>query len=103
MVFEGWEDPWEAVDILGPYLAHLHVKNLAWKRTGEGKWECPCTALTEGQVDWFEVCRQMARVGYDGWAILEFLTAEMDNAEWIARDVATLAGAIHLGQACPAG
>ena len=90
MVFEGWEDPWEAVDILGPYLAHLHVKNLGWRRTAEGKWECPCTALTEGQVDWREVCRQLARVGYEGWGILEFLTEEMDCAEWIRRDVEAL-------------
>ena len=94
MVFEGWEDPWEAVDILGPYLAHLHVKNLAWQRTAEGKWECPCVALTEGQVDWPEVCRQLARVGYAGWGILEFLTPEMDNAEWIGRDVRTLEEAV---------
>jgi sugar phosphate isomerase/epimerase len=94
MVYEGWEDPWEAVDILGPYLAHLHVKNLGWRRTPEGKWECPCLALSEGQVDWPEVCRQLARVGYEGWGILEFLTSEMDNAEWMARDVGTLEQAI---------
>lgn len=97
MVFEGWEDPWEAVDILGPYLAHLHVKNLAWQRTPEGKWECPCTALTEGQVDWPEVGRQLARVGYAGWAILEFLNAEMDNAAWITRDVQALEAALATG------
>ncbi|HEY3397249.1 MAG TPA: sugar phosphate isomerase/epimerase family protein [Armatimonadota bacterium] len=95
MVFEGWEDPWEAVDILGPFLAHLHVKNLGWQRTPEGKWECPCVALTEGQVDWPEVCRQLARVGYEGWGILEFLRPEMDNAEWITRDVQTLQEAIE--------
>ncbi len=95
MVFEGWEDPWEAVDILGPYLAHLHVKNLGWRRTAEGKWECPSVALTEGQVDWPEVCRQLARVGYQGWGVLEFLAPEMDNAEWIRRDVQALAAAIN--------
>jgi len=95
MVVEGWEDMHEAVDILGPYLAHLHVKNGAWRpRTGGlPPWESFGTALDAGMVDWFEVCRELARVGYQGWGILEFLHPVMNNRQWIEKDVQTLLAA----------
>ncbi|MEI6500942.1 MAG: TIM barrel protein [Armatimonadota bacterium] len=95
MVVEGWEDMYEAVAILGPYLAHLHVKNGAWQRT-PGKrppWEPVATALDDGLVDWFEVCAELARVGFEGYGILEFLRENMDNREWIARDTQHLIAA----------
>ena len=95
MVVEGWEDVREAVDILRPYLAHLHVKNAAWQWT-PGKrppWESVATALEDGLVDWFEACRELARVGFEGYGILEFLRDYMDNREWIARDVRHLIAA----------
>jgi len=33
MVYEGFETYSLAVDLLGPYLAHVHVKNAAWEAT----------------------------------------------------------------------
>ncbi len=97
MVVEGWEDMHEAVDILGPYLAHLHVKNGGWqlKPGSTPPWEHIATRLEDGMVDWFEVCRELARVGYEGYGILEFLRPYMDNREWIERDARTLIAAVQ--------
>lgn len=90
MVVEGWEDMHESVDILGPYLAHVHVKNACWQRSAAGKWESVGTALDDGFVDWPEVCRQLARVGYEGYGIIEFLCPFMDNLPWVRHDVEVL-------------
>jgi len=99
MVVEGWEDMHEAVDILGPYLAHLHVKNGGWQRRPGARppWESIATSLEEGMVDWVEVCRQLARVGYEGYGILEFLRPCMNNREWIQKDVRAFVAAVRAG------
>jgi sugar phosphate isomerase/epimerase len=105
MVVEGWEDLHEAVDILGPYLAHLHVKNAAWAPDPGQRppWREIATALDGGLVDWFEACRELARVGFEGFGILEFLRDYMDNREWIARDVAHLMAAAQAAGLAAAG
>jgi sugar phosphate isomerase/epimerase len=89
MTYEGWEDMHESVDILGPYLAHLHVKNGAWERSpgATPPWRPIATALDDGIVDWFETCRELHRAGFVGYGVLEFLRDEMNNREWIAKDV----------------
>ena len=88
MVHEGWEDMHESVDILGPYLAHLHVKNSAWCYTPGARppWRSVGTRLEDGLVDWFQVCEELGRVGYTGHGVFEFLYDYMNNRDWIARD-----------------
>ena len=105
MVVEGWEDMHEAVDILGPYLAHLHVKNGGWEhRPGvTPPWQSIATSLAEGMVDWAEVCRQLARVGYAGYGILEFLRPCMNNRQWIQNDAQTLIAAVKAAYGEPGG
>ena len=95
MVYEGWEDIHESVEILGPYLAHLHVKNGAWQRNSQliPPWEYVATRLDDGMVDWFEVCRELERVGYEGYGVLEFLRDYMDNPRWVAHDTQMLMAA----------
>ena len=96
MTYEGWEDMHEAVDILGPYLAHLHVKNGAWERSpgATPPWRPIATALEDGLVDWFETCRELRRAGFHGYGILEFLRDEMNNREWITKDTQHLIAAV---------
>jgi sugar phosphate isomerase/epimerase len=101
MTYEGWEDLHEAVDILGPYLAHLHVKNGGWERTpgATPPWRAVGTALADGMVDWFEACRELRRAGYQGYGVLEFLGNEMNNREWITRDIRHLLDAVSAAYA----
>ncbi len=39
MVIEGLIDYEMGIQILGPYLAHVHVKNTAWFREQDGTWK----------------------------------------------------------------
>jgi len=68
MVHEGYENYRMGLELLGPYLAHVHVKNAGWfpKPDGEG-WECRWAAMDRGIVDWKQVVADLKAVGYDGW------------------------------------
>ena len=81
LVVEGHEDFLAGFEMLGPYLAHVHVKNAAWRPAGEGpdgsvRWEHGWVPMREGVAD-IEACfRALAAVGYDGWVVSEdFSTA----------------------------
>lgn len=66
MVIEGMLAWPVTVKLLGPYLAHVHVKNLGWFRSHEGTWAFEYTALQEGMVDWRKVVGEMEAAGYAG-------------------------------------
>lgn len=89
MVHEGYENHRMGLELLGPYLAHVHVKNAGWFEA-EGKdsqkanvtekssgvalntaWKCQWTPLTEGMVDWVQMVRDLRAVGYDGYYGIE--------------------------------
>jgi sugar phosphate isomerase/epimerase len=72
MVIEGHVDPALAVEELGPYLHHVHVKNVAWRRR-DGKWNWRHAGLDAGLVDWSEVLAALGRAGYAGRLSLDHL------------------------------
>ena len=75
MVVEGYEQYQMALELLGPYLSHVHAKNTAWVQTGEkdgvAKWEWRMVATKQGQTDWRKVLTTLKKVGYDGWLSFE--------------------------------
>jgi sugar phosphate isomerase/epimerase len=81
LVIEGYEDPLSAFQMLGDYLAHVHIKNVAWRRTGAGpdgaaRWAPDWAALRDGQADLLAYFAALLRHGYDGWVTVEdFSTA----------------------------
>lgn len=96
LVFEGYEDYASAFDLLGEYLAHVHVKNGAWRagdtRTPDGAlvWEHGWATLRDGQADLAAYFRALAVAGYDGWVTLEDFSTELPLAERTADDLAYL-------------
>ena len=96
LVFEGYEDYASAFDLLGEYLAHVHVKNGAWRagdtRTPDGAlvWEHGWATLRDGQADLAAYFRALAIAGYDGWVTLEDFSTELPLAERTADDLAYL-------------
>jgi len=81
MVFEGYENYRMGMELLGPYLAHVHVKNAAWfpGETPEDPWKARMYTMDRGIVDWLQVVRDLKSVGYDGWFGVEDFSGTHDS------------------------
>jgi len=95
MVYEGREAWAMGIEILGPYLAHVHVKNMGWfphQRDEHGtlRWEARTVPLPDGIVPWGEVLRLLRAAGYDGYLSLEDFSSEQPTMEKLAADLAYL-------------
>ena len=94
LVIEGQEDFTAAFQLLGPYLAHVHVKNAVWAPTAEPGfdgatiWENRWAPLRAGQADVEAYFTALARHGYDGWVTLEDFSTELPLAERTADNLA---------------
>src|SRR5258706_11541217 len=81
LVIEAYEDPLSAYQMLGYYLAHVHVKNVEWRRKGSGpdgaaQWTEEWATLRDGQADLEAYFGALHQYGYDGWVTVEdFSTA----------------------------
>jgi sugar phosphate isomerase/epimerase len=75
MAHEGYENWQLGLEILGPYLSHVHVKNAAWvcgtDEGGRPEWTVGQAPLREGCVDWKSVIKALDNVGFSGWLSLE--------------------------------
>lgn len=98
LVYEGFEDVRSALQLLGPYLAHVHVKNVAWRPTGElgpdgtVRWAADWATLREGQADIDGLFSELVRLGYDGWVTLEDFSTALPLEERTADGLAYLRG-----------
>jgi sugar phosphate isomerase/epimerase len=72
MVIEGHVDPRLAIAELGPYLRHVHVKNVAWRRE-HGRWQWRHAALDEGLLDWAAIVAALRAASYTGRLCLDHL------------------------------
>ncbi len=95
MVCEGYEAWAMGIEILGPYLAHVHVKNIGWfphqrDEHGTVRWEARAVPLPDGIVPWGEVIRLLRAAGYDGYLSLEDFSTEQPTIEKLAADLAYL-------------
>lgn len=75
MVYEGYENWQLGLELLGPYLSHLHVKNAVWVEVGghgtPKRWKTIPASMREGLVPWKYVISVLDKVGYKGWMSLE--------------------------------
>jgi len=81
MIHEGLEAWTLAVGILGPYLAHVHVKNALWvlkekSSPGPWRWAPQAARLREGAANWGEILAALTAAGYDGWLTVEDFTPQ---------------------------
>ncbi|WP_010205945.1 sugar phosphate isomerase/epimerase family protein [Salinibacterium sp. PAMC 21357] len=81
LLIEGYEEHLSAFQMLGDYLAHIHVKNLAWHAEPEADgvtgWAHKWAPLATGQADVRAYFRDLATIGYDGWVTLEDFSTEV--------------------------
>jgi sugar phosphate isomerase/epimerase len=88
MAIEGHVEPALAVDELGPYLHHVHVKNIAWRRRS-GTWRWQHAGLDAGFLDWRDVLSALGRARYAGRLSLDHLGGRPSVA-LLRREVAFL-------------
>lgn len=98
LVIEGHEDFLAAFQMLGPYLAHVHVKNVLWRASAEEGfdgsvlWHEEWAPLRAGQADIEGYFEALADHGYDGWVTVEDFSTELplaartaDNLDYLRR------------------
>lgn len=94
LVFEGYEDPRIGIELLGPYLQHVHLKNAAAIRTGNpdsaGQWRYVWSALDDGIADVPHILDVLHGAGYDGWVSLEDLSTTRDPLATLRHNAAVL-------------
>jgi sugar phosphate isomerase/epimerase len=76
MCVEGGGDGWRmGIDMLGPRIAVVAVKDLDWACTddaalGKPRWYTRMVPLREGVVPWPSVFACLKQVGFNGWVSL---------------------------------
>ena len=93
MVHEGFENYRLGLEILGPYLAHIHLKNARWfprrylpNRSVE--WQADWAAVHKGIADVRALFRALHAVDYDGWVTLEDFSVERALDDRLAENLA---------------
>ncbi|WP_183602217.1 TIM barrel protein [Paenibacillus phyllosphaerae] len=103
MVHEGYENYRMGLELLGPYLAHVHVKNAGWSfdqthpnasqaAGGSGAeansldpiaFQSSWRPIASGVVPWKQVLADLKAVGYDGWFGLEDFSSAYSTPEML--------------------
>jgi sugar phosphate isomerase/epimerase len=81
-----------SMEILGPYLAHIHVKNAVWtpsppQADGTIDWSWKWAPLPTGFGDVKAYFKSLKEIGYDGWVTVENFTTEVPLAQRLSDDL----------------
>lgn len=95
LVHEGYEDYRIGVQLLGPYLAHVHLKNGAFRRPeGDGLWRPAAAPLEDGVVDFHALFTALNAAGYDGWLGVEDFSGVRSSQETLHHNIVFIRNAI---------
>ncbi|HUW32619.1 MAG TPA: sugar phosphate isomerase/epimerase family protein [Planctomycetota bacterium] len=92
MVYEGMENWQFGMELLGEYLAHVHVKNSGWRiasgqPNGNLVWQPSMASLRSGIVNWCDVIRALKAVKYNGWLSNENFASDLPTDAKLADDL----------------
>ena len=95
MIYEGFESWRFGVELLGEYLAHVHVKNTSWRIVGARPdrsliWQPEFAGLRAGVVNWADVIAVLRSCGYNGWLSNEDFLTGISTEEKLRDDLAYL-------------
>lgn len=95
MVYEGFEDYQKTFELLGDYLAHVHVKNSMLESDGvdefgAAKWKRSWMPLKKGMANLKHLFEVMAAMGYDGTVSVEDFSNELSTRDKLADNIAYL-------------
>jgi sugar phosphate isomerase/epimerase len=98
MVFEGFEDYRIGTELLGPYLAHVHLKNATFDRPeGGGTWRGRWAALEDGVVDFERLFEALRLADYDGWLVMEDFSVARPSREALRHNLEFVRGLVQRG------
>ena len=86
MVYEGYENYRKVFEIVGPYVAHIHIKNAKMVEDGRDhfgalKWRREWAAIKDGQADLPRFIHELKAIGYDGTISLEDFSNDMTTEQ----------------------
>jgi sugar phosphate isomerase/epimerase len=105
MVHEGFEAYRLGFEILGPFLAHIHIKNARWfplKYAADRSlaWMADWAPVTQGSADIRSLLSSLHAVGYDKWITFEDFSTDkpldqrlVENVDWVKTVWAEITGA----------
>lgn len=104
MVYEGYEDYYKGFDLLGPYLAHVHVKNARIDHTGTDEfggavWKVDWAGLRTGVVSMKKLAEALVKIGYDGTLSMEDFSNETDTVSKLTDNIRYLRPIVEAAQA----
>jgi sugar phosphate isomerase/epimerase len=98
MVLEGYEQHQMGLQLLGPYLAHIHLKNAAYQKI-DGRWQPYWAAIDDGIVDMKAFLKTLLELGYDGWLVMEDFShsrSSLEKLKYNIRYVKSLLDGVNL-------
>ena len=85
MVHEGYEQYQMGMELLGPYLHHIHIKDACWTinpAAADSRYKVDWCPIGQGVVDFPALFRAMKKVGYSGYLSFEdFSNKQSDEAK----------------------
>ncbi len=95
MVYEGYESYELGFEMLGKYLAHVHIKNAALTPAGEDEFGATqytqtWMPLKKGSANLFALIKALKKVGYDGALSVEDFSNEKPTREKLEENIAYL-------------
>ena len=89
---EGSENLRLSIQMLGEYLAHVHVKNTKWteqakRKDGTRVFKPEMAKLSEGFLDIKQFFDELKLAGYNGWMSVEDFTVKADKKACLKEDI----------------
>ena len=97
MVNEGFEEYQKSFELLGDYIAHIHIKNGVLVPDGEdnlgaAKWKRQWCPLKKGMADLKRLFSVMNKFGYDGTVSIEDFSNEEETKVKLENNLAYMKG-----------
>lgn len=98
VVYEGFEEYQLALEVLGPYLDLIHIKNAKWdRREADGKetFRPGWAPFTDGYADFERCFKALKAVGYDGYVTFEDFSSGESSDEKMKNDIRFIKGVVE--------
>lgn len=98
VVYEGFEEYQMALEILGPYLDLVHIKNAKWVRKevdGKEVFRPDWAPFTDGHADFERCFKALKAIGYDGYVTFEDFSSEESSDEKLKTDINFIKGVVE--------